>query len=420
MRAWLIVNPASTSVRTRLRSDVASVLRAGGTAAEARPDRARRGLNLTVVHTTHRGHATTLAREALDAQVDLVVVMGGDGTVNEVLNGLAATGSADPDERPMLGFVGGGKTNVFARALGLPGNALKAASALLALLDAGERRRISLGQAAGRHFAVGAGLGLDGAIVREVERQRRANRAHDDRVYVLAGLRAFAHWDRSHPHLRVSLGAPAGSVSLAAPAGSVSLAAPSGSGRRVPAPAGETQVPGHFAIASNGDPYTYLGPRPFRPTPQARFEAGLDLLVGQTMSPPLLTRAIAGMLSGRTLPSFPGLPVFHDQQAAVMVSEVPLPFQVDGEYLGDVTEVEVRSLPDALTVVAPREAARSSRPLLAPWWSATRPVWRPGPWRREDTGRAATPVRERAEALDRRLAQAMPGWRQWRGAWRPC
>jgi diacylglycerol kinase family enzyme len=405
MRAWLIVNPASTSVRTRLRSDVATTLRRGGGTAAARAGRARPGLELTVVHTTHRGHATTLARDAVDAQVELVVVMGGDGTINEVLNGIAPpvgtdgeaapAGGGEQRGRPMLGLVGGGKTNVFARALGLPGHPLKAARALLALLEAGERRRISLGLASGRHFAVGAGLGLDGAIVREVEQQRRANRAHDDRIYVLAGLRTLAHWDRSHPHLRLELGPPAGDGRRARSVSTIG-----------------TPLPGHFAIASNGDPYTYLGPRPFRPTPQARFEAGLDLLVGQTMSPPLLTRAIAGMLAGKALPPFPGLPVFHDYQSAVMASDTPLPFQVDGEYVGDMTEVEVRSRPDALTVVAPKEPARSARPLLAPWWSATRPVWRPVPWRREGAEGAAAMVRRRAEELDRRLAETMPAWRQ--------
>jgi diacylglycerol kinase family enzyme len=379
MRAWLIVNPASTSVRPRLRTDVASALK-GRQGPRAK---GKTRLDLTVVHTSHRGHASRLAREAAEAGAGLIVVMGGDGTVNEVLNGMAgAQGSAVPRDAPMLGLVGGGKTNVFARALGLPGQPLKAANALLALLDSEERRHISVGEANGRRFAVGAGLGLDGAIVREVERQRRVNRIHDDRVYVLAGLRAVAQWDRSRPRLRLELGDRAG-------------AAEGLDGREPPPP-----IPGYFAIASNGDPYTYLGPRPFRPTPEARFEGGLDLLAGQSMAPAVLTRAIAGMLAGRALPPFPGLPVFHDYERARMVSEVPLPFQVDGEYLGDVTEVGVRRWADALTVVAPREATRSRRPVLAPWWSATRPVWRPGPWRRDGAG-----------AAEGGLADAMPGSR---------
>jgi diacylglycerol kinase family enzyme len=396
MRAWLIVNPASTSARARVRADVASALAGpdGTTPADGRRARSRTRLDLTVVHTTHRGHASALAREAVAARAGLIVVMGGDGTVNEVLNGMTVRRPAAPDGGPMLGLVGGGKTNVFARALGLPDQPLKAAGALLALLDAGESRRISLGEAGGRRFAVGAGLGLDGAIVREVERQRRANQVHDDRVYVLAGLRAVAQWDRSRPRLRLDLGPRAGVADRPA------------AGREPPPP-----VAGYFAIASNGDPYTYLGPRPFRPTPEARFEGGLDLLAGQTMAPAPLTRAIAGMLSGRALPPFPGLPVFHDYQSARMVAEVRLPLQVDGEYLGDVDEVEVHSRPDALTVVAPREAARSRRPLLAPWWSATRPVWRLGNRRREDPrGDGAPDGVDGAATAHRLLAGAMPGW----------
>jgi diacylglycerol kinase family enzyme len=340
MLAWLIVNPAGTRVRTRTQVEVARVL--------------ARSYQLSVVQTTHRGHATSLAREAQAAGAELLVVMGGDGTVNEVLNALPADPpDGDRPAAPLIGLVGGGKTNVFARALGLLADPRKAAGQLVSLVRAGSVREVTLGEAGGRKFAFGAGLGLDAAIVRDVERWRSANVVHhDDGAYVLAGLYEIAGWDARRPRLTVHL------------------------------PDGRAPLRGYFAVASNGDPYTYLGPRPFRPTPRARFEGNLDLVIGQTASKRALTRALAGWLSGRSLPDFPGLPVLHDETLARLEADRPLPLQVDGEYLGDHTDVEIRALPHALRVVAPEEGPPPKRPKVAPRFGGRKDlsrVWAPEP-----------------------------------------
>ena len=104
MRALLVVNPVATSTSRRTREVLVSAL--------------ERDLKLDVAHTTRRGHAAELARQARLDGLDLVVILGGDGTVNEVVNGLLDAGPHDGV--PALGVVPGGGTNVFARALGLP------------------------------------------------------------------------------------------------------------------------------------------------------------------------------------------------------------------------------------------------------------------------------------------------------------
>jgi diacylglycerol kinase family enzyme len=302
VRLALVVNPDATRFAARRRDRVVNLLAARH--------------KLDVYHTTHIGHATELTRRAVADGVEAVVVMGGDGTVNEVVNGLP--GPAVP-----LGLVGGGKTSVLSRSLGLPDDVMKATARLLELLESGARRRISLGLAGGRRFTFSSGLGLDGAIVREVERRHRAKQLYGDRAYVAAGLMTLlVGYDRDTPHLTLHA-------------------------------EGEPPVRGFFALVGNGDPFTYLGPRPFRPTPQASFEGGLDVLVGQSMTTMALARALTVMLSSRPrTAAIPRFPVLHDLGRFTLEADVPLAFQLDGEYLGDHTSVAFEHLADALEVVA--------------------------------------------------------------------
>jgi diacylglycerol kinase family enzyme len=248
-------------------------------------------------------------------------VLGGDGTVNEVVNGLRGSAVA-------LGLLGGGRVNVVARGLGLPAGPDRAAARLVELLADRARRRLTLGVAGERCFALNAGLGLGGAIVREVERRQRAKQLYGDRAYVAAGLKALlVDYDRDHPHLTVHL------------------------------PDGRPPLHGFFALVGNGDPFTYLGRRPFRPTPKATWDGGLDLLVGQTMATRALARALTGMLSPHPRAGYPGLPVLHDVDGFTLSSDIPLPFQLDGEYVGDRTSVTFGCLRSALDVVAPPAGA---------------------------------------------------------------
>ena len=121
MRALLLVNPKATSTNPRTR-DV--LIRALGAAVE-----------LTVEQTRYRGHAAGLAATARAEGFDLVAVLGGDGTVNEAVNGLlAAAEPAGAAERPGLIVIPGGSANVFARALGLPADPVEATGAVLEAL----------------------------------------------------------------------------------------------------------------------------------------------------------------------------------------------------------------------------------------------------------------------------------------------
>ena len=188
MRALLVVNPAATTTSARTREVITHALASD--------------LKLDVATTEYRGHARELARQAAEGgETELVIALGGDGTVNEVVNGLLHDGP-DPERLPRLAVVPGGSTNVFARALGLPNHAVEATGALLDAIETGRERTVGLGLASGlpdtddagvrpRWFTFCAGLGFDAGVVGRVEQQRERGKRSTHALYVRQVLRQF-------------------------------------------------------------------------------------------------------------------------------------------------------------------------------------------------------------------------------------
>ncbi len=140
-------------------------------------------LDLTVAHTDRRGHATELAEAARRDGMDLVVVLGGDGTLNEVVNGLLGPPAQHDDargtHRPALAVVPGGSANVFAKALGISTDPIEATEQLLEAITAGHRRSLGLGHTEDRWFLLNAGLGWDAEVVHTVEGHRGNGKPRD-------------------------------------------------------------------------------------------------------------------------------------------------------------------------------------------------------------------------------------------------
>ena len=150
MQLLLIVNPFASSVSPRTQ---VLVQRALGEAHDVQ-----------VAETTRRNHATRLAEDAARRGVDGVVVLGGDGTVNEVANGVINTSCA-------LLPLPGGSTNVFCRTLGLPDDPQEAVKYSLAAIEQALIRPVGVGSVNGRYFLFHTGVGFDAAVVEQVERQ---------------------------------------------------------------------------------------------------------------------------------------------------------------------------------------------------------------------------------------------------------
>ncbi len=117
-----------------------------------------RGWMVTYAPTQFAGHATQIAREAADNGYDYAIAAGGDGTVNEVMNGLLHTNTA-------LGTLPIGTVNIWAREMGLPMDIVGAAKQLLEA----QVRSVDVGMAGDRAFLLMAGVGFDAAVTQSVD-----------------------------------------------------------------------------------------------------------------------------------------------------------------------------------------------------------------------------------------------------------
>jgi diacylglycerol kinase family enzyme len=289
-RAVLIVNPFASRVSDEA---VAAVERELMKAAYVR-----------TVRTERPRHAIELAREAGDA--DALIVFSGDGGFNEALNGV------ERNDLP-LGFVPGGGTSVLPRALGLPRDPEEAAERIADALTHDRTRKISTGRVNRRRFAFNAGLGLDAEVVRKIDERGRAEDGRRPGDLAFVGTFARTLIDR-RGHLEPAL-----------------------------------EVVGHgraaFVLVANVNPYTFLKSLAIQVAPEAMFEAGLDFLAPVSVTPrnvaPLLFAIARGRPARNALRG-------HDLDVVEVRCDRPLPLQVDGEDLGDVThavfEAERRSV----------------------------------------------------------------------------
>ena len=304
MRLLLIVNSSASSVTARGRVVITKALAADH--------------EVSVAETARRGHATRLARGAATSGVDVVVVLGGDGTLNEAANGLAGTTTA-------LAALPGGSTNVFARTLGLPDDPIEATGGLLDALAHGSIRRIGLGTANGRYFLFHVGVGYDAAVVEQVERRGSLKRFASHALFGWAAFDTWLrHYDRSRPRFAVRV------------------------------PGRPTVDDGLFTVCLNTDPYTFVGARPFTLAPDAGLDRPLALVTVRSLdAATLLGLAGSALGSGRHLRRSRHVAYETDVTVAAVEGYGPFPYQVDGDYLGDVDSLELRHEPAVLDLVVP-------------------------------------------------------------------
>ncbi|HET8640417.1 MAG TPA: diacylglycerol kinase family protein [Pseudonocardiaceae bacterium] len=306
----LVVNPHATTTTATGRDVLASALSTQ--------------LKLDVVHTDSRGHAAELATKAARDGFDLIVVHGGDGTVNEVVNGLLTDGVRAG--APALAVVPGGSANVFGGAIGVSRDPIEATGQLLYALQAGRRRTVGLGRVASdnngtRWFTFNAGLGLDARAVERVEKDRERGRRATTARYIRAAIMSYFDQDHRHPLLTLQL-------------------------------PGEQPISGiYLAIVANAHPYSFAGNRPVRMNPGTSLERGLGVFALSSLRLPTVLRHTAQILRGRGEPHGRRLVRRDDVAQVTVTSHSPVGLQVDGDYLGPRQHARFESVPNALTVV---------------------------------------------------------------------
>ncbi len=304
MRVLLIVNATASSVTARTRVVIQKALGADH--------------DLEVAETSRRGHAARLARGAATEGFEVVAVLAGDGTLNEAADGLIGTETA-------LAPLPGGSTNVYARSLGLADDPVEATSELLDSLERRSFQRIGLGRIGDRHFLFHCGVGFDAAVVEAVERRAAFKRYAAHPLFVVA---AFDTWLRTYDHSRGRF-----SITL---------------------DDDETIDGGTLLIISKTSPYTYIGHTPFVVAPKASLDSALSFTVVKARhAPSILSIAARALVSPRLLHRHRDIVQRDGITSATITSEEPFPYQVDGDYLGDVRRLDIAYVPDALTLVTP-------------------------------------------------------------------
>jgi diacylglycerol kinase family enzyme len=304
LKLLLLVNSSASSVTARGRVVIQKALGADH--------------DVTLAETTRRNHATRLARQAAHDGIDVVVVLGGDGTLNEAANGLAGTSTA-------LAPLPGGSTNVFARQLGLPDDPIEATGVTLESLAAGRLRPIGLGAVNGRYFLFHVGVGFDAAVVAQVERRSTFKRWASHPLFVYAGFDTwFRHYDTKRPHFAVHHAD------------------------------GTVVDDGYFTIVFNSNPYTYLGSRPLNIAPEATLDRPLAAMTLRTLGfAPFITLILSSLGTGARIRRDRRVDYRHDVTSLEIEAYGGVPYQVDGDFLGEASGLSFRWEPDALRLVHP-------------------------------------------------------------------
>lgn len=301
MRATLIVNPAASSVTPRSIVLIQQIL--------------SKRFELSVIETARRNHATRIAENSARHRHDLVVVLGGDGTVNEAANGIA-------DSETTLLALPGGSTNVFCRSLKLADDPLHALQQSLAALDANAVTRVGLGTINNRFFLFHAGCGFDAAVVEHVESQGELKRYLNHPLFLYSALRTWSKGlSEQRPHLNVKAD-------------------------------GTLQASGYFTICLNTDPYTYLGNKPLYLLKDHTLDKKLAIVTLKSLRADRVAAVIARALrTNQSVAETKLATVVESCESAVIDSAQPIPVQVDGDFIGYQNNVELGYVPDVLKLV---------------------------------------------------------------------
>jgi diacylglycerol kinase family enzyme len=309
VRAVLITNPFATT--------------SGGWAKDVIVRSLEAQFDLEIKFTEYRMHAAEIAKQARADIFDAVITLGGDGTINEVINGLLDLDVRDLPQ-PLLAPIPGGLANVFPRSLGFSSDAVLATGQVIEAIEQQHCEYIPLGKMNDRWFAFNAGLGLDAGIVSTMEALRAEGKKASPSTYLLASLKHyFQEADTKHPHLTVE----------------------NFDGQKI------EDV--FMAIVQNTSPWIYIGSVALDFSPDASYKKQLDAVALTALSPTSIATYITEAAARVPTDKRSNSVWLKDTPKLIITSDEPIPAQVDGDLVGDLTKAEFTHHPDVLRVAIP-------------------------------------------------------------------
>lgn len=308
MRALLVTNPFATATNAEHVAKVEKLLAAQ--------------LVVTTISTSHRENAIDVGKSATRDKFDLVISLGGDGTANEIINGLMLIKS---DERPIFASLPGGNANVLTRNLGFTNKIDNAVDQLLESLQQNNVINLGLGHVSAttshnshisRYFAFNAGLGIDAEVLLAMHELRNRGKKVTDAAYAGLALRKIFRWmTKKSPQLLIS------------------------------------NNKYFFAFVLNLSPWTYISSWAVNPAPQVSVNNALSIFAAKNVAVKSFFAVLSALAFGRKFTEVADLDSFVDCQSLDVSALSPVWLQVDGEPLDQVTQADFSHHPDTLKVL---------------------------------------------------------------------
>lgn len=284
----------------------------------------RREIDVDVFRTERANHAPRIASDIVEhGEHDLIIACGGDGTANEVLNGMQL-GQDTAEDRPAFAIVPAGGTNVMSRSLGHPNHPIKAIKHVLRGIANDDARVVNLASVDERVFMFSAGVGFDAEVVKRIE-LRRTGRRPSDLAHVAAMLGIYASERfRLDPSMTITVD-----------------------------DSGE-QLRGAMVVVGNTTPMTYVGRMPLHFMPDCSLDTHLDFVAPEEANAAFtIGKFMEGLrVKPRGAKSAEKMQLRHDIRSITIECEEPMPVQADGEYLGDRTHITFSSIENAVRFIA--------------------------------------------------------------------
>lgn len=311
MKALLIVNTFATATSSHTQALISSKL--------------EKYLELSVVETEHKLHAFEIAKRAKSAGFDFVIGLGGDGTLNEIANGILANGISSSN--PVIAGIPGGNANVFLRNLGYSKDPIQATHELLEKIATNQRRSIGMGRitfkGTNRWFLFNAGIGIDARVLARMESKRIKGKSVSDFAYAAIAAKEFIN-EINEKKSKIEI-------------------------------TDETKRkfdPVQFALIINFSPWTYFGKFPVSPIDHRAETNALDLFASYQIKFGNLFTLIKGLISNSKLVNDSQNLVLQDLKQFQISTDTPIWAQVDGEVIAEITSANIQHFADCLTVIA--------------------------------------------------------------------